>query len=187
MTTEMRICRICNREKPLNEIRPGKRYCYACGSSRERARLKLEMLEALGWKCECCGEEHPEFLTLQHKEPLESSSFNGLKSHQLYRIARSLGWPKDRYSVLCMNCNFVEGHSDGCPHRKGLSVGESIAKLRKLNWTLEHDYSIVTEKQREALKLGPRTQQQAPLDKLLKDSGVKLEDVVAYLIKNKNK
>ena len=76
-----------------------------------------------GYKCACCGEVEPKFLTLDHinndgymrkkygKEPRAAA--------QLYGWLRKMGYP-DGFQVLCMNCNFGKAQNGGvCPHKKG--------------------------------------------------------------------
>jgi hypothetical protein len=187
---EIKICRVCGKEKLESQMRPGKRYCYSCSGIRERARLKLEMLEAFGWKCECCGETNPLFLTLDHRIPGQSYHTTGLNTQQLYRVARREGWPKDKYQLLCMNCNYAKGYFGACPHTQPdvLSTEKVIEQLRTNNFVLERDYSVVTEKQKEALKLGPKSQQVNPI-KSLEDhyskQGLDVQEIIRRLKEKK--
>jgi hypothetical protein len=79
------------------------------------------MLEHFGGKCMCCGEDHPYFLTLDHVQNDGASYRVDYNEQQIYRLARKEGWPKDRFQLLCMNCNFAKGHYGECPHKMGLS------------------------------------------------------------------
>lgn len=93
---------------------------------RKRDSLRLEMITAYGGACECCGENHPIFLTLdhinnngaQHRKILSngySRSGNGKVIQQL----KSLGWPKENYRLLCYNCNCGRHRNNGtCPHEE---------------------------------------------------------------------
>src|SRR2546426_11775280 len=99
--SETAICKLCGEEKPVKSFhivngRVRKYICYPCRGKRERAQFKLEMLAAFGWKCECCGEDNPQFLTLDHKNPEEGERSTGLKTHQLYARAKADGWNKDK-------------------------------------------------------------------------------------------
>lgn len=77
------------------------------------------MLEAYGPHCACpkCPETNPAFLTLDHingggrKHREEANSGGGF----LYRI-RDEGWPKDKYRLLCWNCNAAVRYGRICPH-----------------------------------------------------------------------
>lgn len=84
-----------------------------------RWRIRLEMIEAYGGKCACCGEKQPEFLSIDH---IRNDGYTKrLKGEPvgaaLYRVLRDRGWPKDEYQLLCMNCNFAKGHFGECPHK----------------------------------------------------------------------
>lgn len=87
--------------------------------NESRERLKLEVIAAYGGKCVCCGETLPELLTVDHKlgdgkEDRENlCAGNGL----YYHLKRS-GFPKDRYQLLCMSCNWGKRQNLYCPHQR---------------------------------------------------------------------
>ncbi len=70
-----------------------------------------------GYRCRCCGETEPKFLTLDHVK-------NDGSAHRKI-IGRSglLAWLKDHdypegFQVLCMNCNHGKALNGGvCPHQ----------------------------------------------------------------------
>ena len=76
------------------------------------------MLEAYGSKCECCGEAERMFLQLDHIDG------GGTKERKEFRNVEYLmldlkkrGWPKEKYRLLCANCNFGRWMNGGtCPH-----------------------------------------------------------------------
>jgi hypothetical protein len=109
-------------------------YCCACGGRYEVARLKVEMFEALGFSCACCGENNPLFLSLDHK--IEGDGPEQRKRYdtpqQLIRAARREGWPKDKYQVLCYNCNCAKGFFGVCPHQSGKSADDILGELRTI-------------------------------------------------------
>lgn len=93
------------------------------GKSREANRkygdkLRVEFIEAYGGMCTCCGEKEPRFLTVEHTKG------NG-RAHRaevgygtsLLKHLKALGWPKDDYKLLCMNCNFANRYGRICPHQ----------------------------------------------------------------------
>lgn len=131
-----KICVQCKQEKeetlfPKSFNGNFKNRCKACYSKRERMKMKLDMLNALGWKCSCCGEDHPLFLTLDHVKNDGARARDQYNEQQIYRLARREGWPKDRYQVLCMNCNFAKGHFLECPHKTGLTKDEAERTIRE--------------------------------------------------------
>ena len=83
---------------------------------RWKARLKI--IDAYGGECACCGELIPEFLSIDHvKNDGYVKRLNGEQSGAaLYKKLEKLGYPKDDYQLLCMNCNFAKGHFGFCPH-----------------------------------------------------------------------
>jgi len=89
---------------------------------RQRRRIKQEMINAYGGKCVCCGEATFEFLTIDHinGDARQDKEQRGLSPARagasLYFQLRSEGWPRDRYRLLCLNCNFAIGHYGRCPH-----------------------------------------------------------------------
>lgn len=84
---------------------------YSFYGVRYRDKIKLEMVEAYGGKCIGCGESDPVVLTLDHinNDPeIERDYFgykNGRGGDKLYTKLKQEGWPKDRFQLLCHNCN----------------------------------------------------------------------------------
>jgi hypothetical protein len=97
---------------------------------RERSdRLKAEVLEAYGGACFCCGMTGPEFLTIDHVEPLNRCHRRkaGLPAEptgaKLYKRLKDLGFPQGGYRLLCWNCNCGRsrhGRNGRCPHEDAL-------------------------------------------------------------------
>lgn len=81
--------------------------------------LKVEVMDAYGGKCACCGESTLEFLTIDHVngDGHEHRKSVG-KGKNIYRDIKRQGFPQDgRYQVLCFNCNIALGFYGYCPHR----------------------------------------------------------------------
>lgn len=87
----------------------------------QNQRLRTETILAYGgFKCACCGETEPRFLTIDH---IENDGHIQRKVHRtgscFYRWLRKNGYPKG-FQVLCMNCNFGKAMNKGiCPHKEG--------------------------------------------------------------------
>lgn len=150
----MVLCKLCNTEKDEQEFKHenGKlrrNICWSCLGKRERAKLKLDMIEALGGKCVCCGEAHPNFLTLDHVLNNGAEQRKELNEQQIYRRARKAGWPKEEWECLCINCNFAKGHFGQCPHRLGISAEQAYEDLRRLARTV-----MITRHDRQAIYRG---------------------------------
>ena len=83
---------------------------YLVGAAKHTAklhRLKLEMIDAYGGRCQLCGEAHPAFLTIDHVDGRGSA--DTLRGSRLYYWLRRHGWPQDKYRLLCFNCNCSDG------------------------------------------------------------------------------
>jgi hypothetical protein len=92
-------------------------------SERERERqrnwqLKLELIDNYGGQCACCHEREPCFLTIDHvfNDGHIERRESGKMGKSMYKYLRSLGYPKDRYQLLCYNCNMSKGRYGQCPH-----------------------------------------------------------------------
>lgn len=81
-------------------------------------KIRKEMFEAYGSFCSCCGEKHKEFLTLDHVNGDGAAHREKVgKGWGALLDLRKRGWPKDGYTVLCMNCNFAKRFGATCPHK----------------------------------------------------------------------
>lgn len=128
---QTKICSKCYAEKPLDEFYPRadgtghglgvRAKCITCFNENRTTDIRKRVIEALGGECECCGENRFEFLALDHK--------NGIVTDEdrKYRAGKELaffimrqGCPKDKYRVLCHNCNMAIGFFGYCPHSGNL-------------------------------------------------------------------
>ena len=88
-------------------------------NKRRLAELRRRMLEAYGGKCNCCGEPEPLFLELDHifNDGAEDRRQFGSQT-QIMIYLHSSGWPKERFQLLCSNCNQGKNRNGGvCPHK----------------------------------------------------------------------
>lgn len=133
----LKQCVRCSEWKEETKFRPSfggsrKNTCWACKGKYERITLKLKMFEALGRKCNCCGEEHPDLLTLDHVNNDGHIYRERYNEQQMYRMAHREGWPKDKYQVLCMSCNFAKGHFGECPHKTGKTAEQRYNEMLEI-------------------------------------------------------
>lgn len=92
---------------------------YKQRTADRNRRSKEEFIAAYGGKCSCCGEARFEFLTAEHiKGRAENQPQGVFVGPRMYRLLKKLGWPKDEYACLCMNCNFSRGRYGYCPHER---------------------------------------------------------------------
>lgn len=86
---------------------------------KNRWKHKLELIKAYGSKCNCCGEDIPEFLTIDHinGDGNKWRKENSRRSHDIYRILKHKGYPKKDHQLLCFNCNYGKYFRGKCPHK----------------------------------------------------------------------
>jgi hypothetical protein len=81
---------------------------------KNRAILKLEFIKQYGSRCVDCGETEIMFLTLEHVAgdgQLHRKEV-GNYTHNILCDLKRKGWPQDKYTLLCFNCNrkrFIDG------------------------------------------------------------------------------
>ena len=77
------------------------------------------VLEHYGYKCQCCGEKHNEFLTIDHINggAIKHRKQIGRNGRHFYVWIIKNNYPKD-LQLLCCNCNFAKGIYGECPHKK---------------------------------------------------------------------
>jgi hypothetical protein len=95
----------------------------AASQRRYNARLRTQVIEAKGGKCECCGDSEPRFLTLDHvngdgaAHRRQYGDNAGNSTQAIYRWVRD--HPCDpAFRLLCYNCNCGRGASGRCPHEE---------------------------------------------------------------------
>ena len=90
-------------------------------------RRKLQILEAYGDHCGCCGETSFEFLSIDHingggtkerKQLFDGKRQGGFQYYSyLWKQHKETGeWPGG-LQVLCHNCNMAKGFYGTCPHQ----------------------------------------------------------------------
>ncbi len=147
----------CNRSDCPNQADPGYRSCARCRAvtkayedsvrpllnerhNKYYYQVKGEVFAHYGGpKCACCGEEHIEFLSIDHingdgaahRQKINGDSQNGVN---LYYWLKKNNFPPG-FRILCLNCNFSLGHHGYCPHDSGLSQ-TTAAVLAKRDQTV---------------------------------------------------
>lgn len=111
---------------------PGKKTCEMCLSrvKKQNEAQKLEIIEAYGGQCACCGEANPGFLTIDHVNNDGKTHRDEVGSgHGVYRWLKKNGFPQEGFQLLCFNCNSGRHINGGtCPHKEtpalaGVSMG----------------------------------------------------------------
>ncbi len=134
------------RKQGLVKLRTDRGLCAKCGKvsatrvcedcrkkareykQKEHAKIRAQTYAAYGNKCACCGESNPLFLTIDHVYNDGAKQRRSLTKHRkiggqtldFYRWLKRQGFPKDRYQLLCANCNMGKHRNSGkCPHLTG--------------------------------------------------------------------
>lgn len=86
-------------------------------SKRWQITLRNLLHENLGERCNCCSLRGRPFLTLDHIN--NDGRIDGYKSgRDILLQARDSGWDKNKYQILCYNCNYAKRNNKGtCPHK----------------------------------------------------------------------
>lgn len=133
------VCKGCKGPLNLGNAQWKRTYCNRCWAAHMREYRKSHVntlrakenritknrverywqmiLDAYGRACFCCGETVEDFLSLHH--------VNGDGGeHRKQRPGAKLvlldvireGYPRDKYGIACMNCNFAMRWGKKCPH-----------------------------------------------------------------------
>lgn len=82
-----------------------------------RLATRLAVISAYGGRCACCGETEVGFLTIDHKMNDGAQHRREIGPH-IYAKVKKAGFPKDRFQLLCWNCNCGRAYNHGtCPHQ----------------------------------------------------------------------
>ena len=86
-------------------------------------QFKKEVFSHYGGVCQCCGESHIQFLTIDH---INGRGNEHRRNNKIWSGTSTYRWLKRNkyppgFQVLCFNCNMAKRTSDFCPHL-GLSL-----------------------------------------------------------------
>ena len=86
--------------------------------NKAHSDLKIRIMKEYGGKCVCCGEQNIYFLTIDHTYNDGNEHRKEVDGSVLYRWLEKNGYPKDRFQILCWNCNNGKRLNNGvCPHK----------------------------------------------------------------------
>lgn len=91
-----------------------KKECY----QRKKRELRSQLINGMGGKCSCCGEKEPVFLCLDHVKGGGRKDYKKRGHLVIYRRVIKEKFPKDKYRLLCWNCNPAFWILGLCPHQK---------------------------------------------------------------------
>src|SRR3990167_4810883 len=133
VSTGKRRCSLCHKIKSLSQFwryskkRPDAYHsrCSTCmlksqepyrakNSKACRDRARAEVLAAYGGRCVCCGETEPAFLAIDHVK--NDGARHRARIGAIVFWLRKHDFPKDRFQLLCHNCNRAKHTLGRCPH-----------------------------------------------------------------------
>jgi hypothetical protein len=83
-----------------------------------RQRVRKEAIQRLGGQCECCGLTVWEFLAIDHRyNDGAAERASGAGASRTAQLVRQVANPKERYRLLCHNCNMALDFYSYCPHQ----------------------------------------------------------------------
>ncbi len=99
----------------------GHKQLLADRAKKKREILRAETLAAYGHICACCGETRAEFLAVDHTNGDGAAHRREIKAANggaIYLWLKKRGFPKDRFRLLCHNCNNARAFYGYCPHER---------------------------------------------------------------------
>lgn len=108
------------RTREYRKLNPEKVLAYNAKWRRKFfGALREQMIAAYGGRCSCCGESGPIFLDLDHiHNDGKADRVARGNSQRLLVWLKQNDWPRDRYQLLCCNCNQGKARNGGvCPHQ----------------------------------------------------------------------
>lgn len=126
MIQDAKKCRVCGEILTLINTSPsfikrGFTICRSCNAANTRALYashRIDILNRLGGKCECCSINNLDLLSIDHlhgnghKESLKNRGRSYINKLYLMPVEQL----KSKYRALCFNCNYTRGFWDCCPH-----------------------------------------------------------------------
>lgn len=80
--------------------------------------LRRRVIDGYGGECECCGEKAIQFLAIDHRNgDGKLDRAKGLVGRPMCLYLIREGFPKERYRILCHNCNMAIALYGKCPHQ----------------------------------------------------------------------
>ena len=159
-----------------------KKRCKTCYAKRERLKIRYEFIEAYGGICACCSEDDWRFLGLDHINNDGNEQRLDFNCQQIYYQARKEGYPKDKYQILCHNCNFGKSINNGiCPHNS-ISKETYIQEIKEF---INHKGPTFKNYNPDGLKLGPVKQREDA--RIAKHGTAKEKMILAFMTLGKTR
>jgi hypothetical protein len=128
------ICKSCSRHKS-QKYQHEKKY-----NKIKTLNLKQKILDNYGSKCACCSIDVWQFLTIDHVNNDGAEERKKLQRTSIYGFLVKNNYPKDRYQILCMNCNYCKGHNGICAHKLKANINNCI--FCDIELSLENTFNL---------------------------------------------
>lgn len=104
------------RERERKRLHPTNRDCI--DGHAYRLKRKMLVLQYYGERCACCGENHIQFLTIDHvngggNKHRRENNITGGSTMYTWLIRHNF---PEGFRTLCFNCNCARGCFGHCPH-----------------------------------------------------------------------
>lgn len=154
------ICRIClidlnTKNCQASHLIRKNNICRRCNQDQENVRNKerrLEILEKLGNKCECCGIDNICLLSIDHI--YGGGHKDAAKCRGKQYLKKLLKMPEEelfaKYQLLCFNCNYAKGFWKVCTHTLKEEISSSLLVG---NHGIKQTHLPAEEKKKRALQL----------------------------------
>jgi hypothetical protein len=108
------LCHNCNHLKELQRIHKDNNL----KRRSKKYKIRIQVVEAYGGKCTCCGNDNPDLMCIDHiyNDGAEERKKIG-RGSVFYIYLRKNNFPKDKYRLMCFNCNQSRGSYGYCPHK----------------------------------------------------------------------
>ncbi len=123
---ELRCRMVCKLWKNQNEEIPRRNHLR--NLKNHQRKVREQVFNHYGWKCTCCGESNPGFLTIDHinndgcKELGKDGKTRVKGGSAFYALIIKEGFPIN-LQTLCFQCNCGRGANRGiCPHKASLFI-----------------------------------------------------------------
>ncbi len=94
--------------KNKNDINKAFRRRQNIVRNRHYKKLRKTVLDAYGGKCKICGFKDKRVLQIDHINGGGSKERKIMSLRQLLFYLKRNNFPKEKYQVLCANCNFIK-------------------------------------------------------------------------------
>jgi hypothetical protein len=117
---EMKVCPECVGTGEDTQTM-GNTNCPNCNGTGKVPKPLEICPECHGGKCNCCGETQIKFLVIDHinNDGAQERKITGMNTMVLWKRLIKEGFPRDKYQLLCSNCNEGKRRNHGiCPHQQ---------------------------------------------------------------------